>query len=110
MKRVCEPTAFPPSEEIINKCHQGLKWNPVWNATEKFSLLTSMFEGYTREYLQQELSERGTSDARPKRFVISTPILVGTAIGAASLATVGVTAAVVANAEVQVVVEAEKLH
>ena len=69
-----------------------------------------MFEGYTREYLQQEMSERGTSDARPKRFIISTPIIVGTAIGAASLATAGVTAAVIANAEVQVLVEAEKLH
>ena len=51
IKRVCEPNAFPPSKVIIDKCHQGLKWNPVWNATEKFSLLTLMFEGFTREYL-----------------------------------------------------------
>jgi hypothetical protein len=54
------------------------------------------------------MSER--SSTRSKRFIISTPIIVGTVIGAASLATVGATAAVIANAEVQGVVEAEKLH
>merc|ERR1712030_80231 len=69
-----------------------------------------MFEGFTREYLQQEMSERGTSDGRPKRFIISTPVIVGMAIGGASLATAGITAAVIADAEVQGVVEAEKLH
>ena len=56
------------------------------------------------------MSERGTTDARPKRFIVSTPIIVGTVIGAAYFATTGATAAVIANAEVQGVVEAEKLH
>ena len=56
------------------------------------------------------MSEKGTSLIRSKRFIISTPIIVGTVIGAASLATAGATAAVIANAEVQGVVEAEKLH
>merc|ERR1712030_111637 len=69
-----------------------------------------MFEGFTREYLQQEMSERGTSDGRPKRFIISTPVIAGMAIGGASLATAGITAAVVADREGQGVVEAEKLH
>ena len=63
-----------------------------------------MMKGFTTEYLQQE---RGT---RVERFIVSTPIIVGTAIGAASIATAGVTAAVVANQEVQGIVEAEKVH
>ena len=98
LKRVCEPSTYPPSEEILTRCHQGLKWNPGENATEKFSFLTSMFEGFTSDYLQQEMSERGTAITRPKRFIVSTPIIVGTIIGAASLATAGATAAVIANA------------
>merc|ERR1712030_297140 len=69
-----------------------------------------MFEGFTREYLQQEMSERGTSDGRPKRFIISTPVIAGMAIGGTSLATAGITATVIADREVQGVVEAEKLH
>ena len=107
MKQVCEPSSYPPSKEILSRCHQGLKWNPGKNATENFSFLTSMFDGFTSEYLEQEMSERGT---RSKRFIVSTPIIVGTVIGAASLATAGATATVIANAEVQGVVEAEKLH
>ena len=107
MKRVCEPSSYPPSKDIISRCHQGLKWNPGENATENFSFLTSMMDGFTSEYLEQEMSERGT---RSKRFIISTPIIVGTVIGAASIATAGATAAVIANAEVQGVVEEEKLH
>ena len=50
------------------------------------------------------------SGSRTKRFFISTPILIGTVVGAASLATAGITAAAVANREVQGVIEAEKLH
>ena len=57
-----------------------------------------MLDGFTSDYLEQEMSERGT---RSKRFIVSTPIIVGTVIGAASLATAGATAAVIANAEVQ---------
>ena len=103
-KRVCELPKYPQSDAIISRCHQGLKWNPEEDATKKFSFFTSMFEGFTMEYLQQE---RGT---RVERFIVSTPILIGTAIGAASIATAGVTAAVVANQEVQGVVEAKKVH
>ena len=55
-----------------------------------------MFESYTTEYLQQL---KGTAIARDKRFIISVPILVGTAIGVSSIATAGVTAAVIAKKE-----------
>ena len=61
-------------------------------------------KSFTSEYLQQE---RGT---RIERFIISTSILIGTAVGAASIAAAGVTAAVVADREVQGVVEAERIH
>lgn len=54
------------------------------------------------------MSER--SGTRTKRFFISTPIIVGSVIGAASLATAGITAAAVANSEVQGVIESEKFH
>ena len=54
------------------------------------------------------MSER--SGTRTKRFIISTPIIVGSVIGAASLATAGITAAAVANSEVQGVIELEKFH
>ena len=104
LKRVCELPAYPSSDEIVSRCHQGLKWTPGEAATKEFSFFTSMIEGFTTEYLQQE---RGT---RVERFIVSTPIIVGTAIGAASIATAGVTAAVVANQEVQGIVEAEKVH
>ena len=104
LKHVCELPEYTWSEAIISRCHQGLKWNPEEDATKKFSFFTSMFEGFTMEYLQQE---RGT---RVERFVFSTPILIGSAIGAASLATAGITAAVIADHEVQGVVEAEKVH
>ena len=107
LKRVCELPTYPPSEEILTRCHQGLKWTPGEKATKKFSFITSMFEGFTTDYLRQE---KGTAIARPKRFNISTPILIGTAIGAASIATAGVTAAVVARSEIHGIVEAEQAH
>ena len=66
-----------------------------------------MLEGFINESLEQEMSERGT---RIMRFIISTPIIVGTVIGAASIATAGATAVVFANAEVQGAVEEKKLH
>ena len=107
VKRVCELPAYPSSEEIISRCHQGLKWAPREDATKKFKLLTSMFEGFTTDYLRQE---KGTAIARPKRFLVSTPILIGTAIGAASIATAGVTAAVIAKSETNRIVEEEQAH
>ena len=67
-----------------------------------------MFDGYTREYLEHEMSEE--EGTRSKRFIVSTPILVGSIIGAASLATACVTAAVVAKSEVQGVIDMEKVH
>ena len=57
IKRVCVPSSFALSEVIIEKCRQGIEWNPSKNATEKFSFLSSMFEGFTRDYLEQEMSE-----------------------------------------------------
>ena len=66
-----------------------------------------MFEGFTTDYLKQE---RGTMIARPKRFFVSGPILIGTAIGAASIATAGVTAHYVAKQETNRIVEEEKAH
>ena len=66
-----------------------------------------MFEGFTTYYLRQE---KGTAIARPKRFFVSGPILIGTAIGAASIATAGVTAHYVAKAETNRIVEEEQIH
>ena len=62
-----------------------------------------MTEGFTSEYLQQE---RGT---RIERFIISTPVLIGTAVGAATIAAAGVTAALVADREVEKYRESLKL-
>ena len=58
-----------------------------------------MFEGYTSELLQ-----------RPERFVVSGPILIATAIGAASVATAGVTAHYIAKEETNRIVEEVKIH
>ena len=78
-----------------------------------------MFDGYTSEYLEQELYGKNAyleqemqekTGSRTKRFFISTPIVIGTIVGAASLATAGITAAAVANREVQGVIKAEELH
>ena len=66
-----------------------------------------MFEGFTSDYLTQE---KGTALVRPKRIVISGPILIATAIGAASVATAGVTAHYVAKAETDRIVEEEQAH
>ena len=107
LKRVCEPSSYSPSEEIISRCHEGLSWNPGKNATDDFAFITSLFEGFTMEFLRQE---KGTALERPKRFVFTTPIIVGSIIGAASIATSGITAAVIASKEVQGVVEAELMH
>ena len=107
VKRVCEIPKYPSSKEIISRCHQGLTWKPKEDATKKFTFFTSMFEGFTMDYLKQE---RGTMIARPKRFFVSGPILIGTAIGAASMATAGVTAAVIAKQETNRIVEEEQAH
>ena len=66
-----------------------------------------MFEGFTSEFLRQE---KGTALVRTERFVISGPILIGTAIGAASIATAGVTAHYVAKQETNRIVKEEKAH
>ena len=58
-----------------------------------------MFEGYSSELLQ-----------RPERFVVSGPILIATAIGAASVATAGVTAHYIAKEETNRIVEEVKIH
>ena len=34
VKRVCELPNYPPSKEIISRCHQGLKWAPREDATK----------------------------------------------------------------------------
>ena len=104
LNRVCEMKKYPDSSEMISRCHRNLTWSKKEFATKKFSFFTEVFEGFTTEYLELE---RGT---RVERFIISTPILIGTAIGAASIATAGVTAVVVAKNEVQGVMEAEKIH
>merc|ERR1712105_389180 len=104
LNRVCEMKEYPDSAEIISRCHQNLTWSQEEFATKKFSFFTELSEGFTNEYLELE---RGT---RIERFIISTPILIGTAIGTAAIATAGVTAVVVAKKEVQGVIEAEKIH
>ena len=104
LNRVCEMKKYPDSAEIISRCHQNLTWSQEEFATKKFSFFTELSEGFTAEYLELE---RGT---RIERFIISTPILIGTAIGTAAIATAGVTAVVVAKNKVQGVIEAEKIH
>ena len=79
VKRVCELPNYPPSKKVISRCHQGLKWAPREDATEKFKFITSMFEVFTFHYLKQE-----TALIRTKRFVISGPIIIATAIIIAS--------------------------
>ena len=58
-----------------------------------------MFKGYSSELLQ-----------RPERFVVSGPILIATAIGAASVATAGVTAHYITKEETNRIVEEVKIH
>ena len=74
---------------------------------KKFKLLTLIFEGFTTDYLRQE---KGTALVRTERFVISGPILIGTAIGAASIAIAGVTAHYVAKQETNRILEEEQAH
>jgi hypothetical protein len=52
VKRVCELPNYPPSKEIISRCHQGLKWAPREDATKKFKFITSMFKGFTSKFLR----------------------------------------------------------
>ena len=75
LNRVCEMKKYPDSAEIISRCHQNLTWSQEEFATKKFSFFTELSEGFTAEYLELE---RGT---RIEWFIISTPILIGTAIG-----------------------------
>ena len=96
LERVCEAPDHPSLEDIIERCHKGMLWSPRETATKKFPLIHSMFKSFTTEFLQQQ---KGTSIARDKRFVVSFPILIGTAIGVSSIATAGVTAAVIAKHE-----------
>ena len=103
MERLCETSDHPTSDVIINRCHDGLQWSPREDPTKDFPLLTSMFESYTTEFLQQQRG--GTSTTREKRFAVSVPIIDGTAIGASSMATAGVTAMVIAQKETNRVIE-----
>ena len=84
-----------------------MPWSPRETATKKFPLIHSMFERFTTEFLHQQ---KGTSIARDKRFVVSVPILIGTAIGVSSIATAGVTAAVIAQKESSRVIEEVKAN
>ena len=38
LKRICEPSTFPPSEEILNRCHQGLRLTEAWSSQSVNSL------------------------------------------------------------------------
>lgn len=102
VKRICAIPSFPPTKKVIERCHQGKTWAPVEDATAKFSFITSMFEGYTSELLLH----------RPERFVITGPVLIATAIGigAASVATAGVTATYVAKEETNRIALEVKIH
>ena len=103
MERLCETPNHPTSDEIIQRCSQGKRWSPRESPAKKFHLLSDMFETFTSEFLHEQRS--GTSIHRPKRFVVSVPIVVATAIGVSSMATAGVTAAVIAHSETKKVIK-----
>ena len=108
LERICEVSDHPISDEIIHRCNQGQNWSPKESPAEKFHLLSDMFESFTSEFLQDQ--KKGTSIIRHKRFVVSVPVVVATAIGASSLATAGVTAAVIAHQETNKVIEEVKAN
>ena len=108
LERICEVSDHPISDEIIQRCNQGQNWSPKESPAEKFHLLSDMFESFTSEFLQDQ--KKGTSITRHKRFVVSVPIVVATAIGASSLATAGLTAAVIAHQETNKVIEEVKAN
>ena len=97
VSRICELPTHPSSTEAINRCHRGMQWTEKEDATKKFSFLSDMFESYTSELL------------RLPRFVISSSIVIATAIGAASVATAGVTAHYVAKSETDRIVEEQQV-
>ena len=97
VSRICELPNYPSSTEAINRCHKGLPWSTKEDATKKFSFLSDMFESYTTALL------------RTPRFVVSGSIIIATAIGAASVATAGLTAHYVAKSETDRIVAEQKV-
>ena len=75
MSRICELPSFPSTKSAISRCHEGKTWSEREDATQKFPFLSNMFESFSTELLN-----------RMPRFVVSTAILISTAIGALSLA------------------------
>ena len=68
LKKVCEPSSYIPSEKIIAKCHEDFKRNPSKSKTKKFNNLSSHFERFTREFLQD--SANSVSHAKASNNVI----------------------------------------
>ena len=79
MRRVCEVPDYPSSKESINSCHRGQSWTTGQGVNEQYRFLQEMLESYHSALI------------REKRFVISGPIAIATAIGVLS-ATSAVTA------------------
>ena len=65
---VCELQDLPSSKEIISRCHKSLPWSTGEGINKRHRFIEEMMQGY-RDFL-----------IRNKRFIISGPIVVATAI------------------------------
>ena len=69
LSRICELPDYPSSAESIERCHNGRSWTTSEGVNEQYTFLTDMLQGYYRALV------------REKRFVVSGPIAITTAIG-----------------------------
>ena len=68
MRRVCEMPDYPTSDESIKRYHNGLSWSTGQGINEQYTFLKEMLESYHSSLI------------REKRFVMSEPIAIATAI------------------------------
>ena len=85
----CEIPNLPTTDEVLDRCLKSQPWSTGDGVTQKHRFLSDMMESFHHEVL------------REKRFIVSGPILIATAIGLASTGAAAAASYYIAKSETE---------